>query len=48
MECQIRAYLFWLEQTDPEMLALYERARFQGILARIIHGKFAVLSRGRP
>jgi hypothetical protein len=48
MQFQMNAYLLWLEQSDPELLALYERARFQGVMARIIHGKFAVLSSGRP
>lgn len=45
---QVQPYLAWLEETDRELLAIYEQYRFRGIQARLIHGKFAIFSRGRP
>lgn len=45
---QIQSYLKWLEETDVELLDLYEHFRFRGIQARLIHGKFAIFSSGRP
>jgi len=46
--CEIDRYLCWIEETDQELRALYHHARVTGVMARMIHGKFAVVSRGRP
>lgn len=44
---QIQTYLDWLE-ADDEFLDLCEQFRFRGIRTRLIYGKFAIFSSGRP
>lgn len=44
---EIQPYLAWLER-DNELIALYQDFKLRGMQTRIIYGKFAVVSSGRP